>query len=100
MRSASAEAVSEFKVESMQGKDHLHALRRELLELEQERAAFRANHRLSRTASYPTGASKVLKWAFLFFLFVAETVLNGFFLAKGNDLGILGALPKHLLSRH
>lgn len=94
VRSASAEAVSEFKVESMQGKDHLHALRRELLELEQERVAFRTHHRLTRTASYPSSGSRVLKWAFLLFLFVAETVLNGFFLAKGNDLGVLGGITE------
>ena len=96
VRSASAEAVSEFKVESMQGKDHLHALRRELLELEDEKKAFRAKHRLSRTASYATGASRLLKWAFLFLLLVLEIVFNGLFLAKGNDLGIIGGVTEAL----
>ena len=36
VRSASVEAVSEFKVESLQGQDRLHSLRRNLLELEKE----------------------------------------------------------------
>jgi hypothetical protein len=90
VRSASAEAVAEFKVESLQGKDRLHSLRRKLTDLERERERFKQRHRLERTAHYPTSAAKFLKFGFLALLFVVETVINGAFLAKGNELGLLG----------
>ena len=90
VRSASAEAVAEFKVESQQGRDHLHSLRRNLVDLERERERFKQKHRIERTAHYPTNAMKFLKFGFLALLFVVETVINGAFLAKGNELGLLG----------
>ena len=90
VRAASVEAVAEFKVESQQGQDRLHSLRRSLLELEKERDGFRRKHKIDRTAHYPTNAIKFLKIGFLALLFVVETAINGAFLAKGNELGLLG----------
>jgi hypothetical protein len=92
VRSASLEAVSEFKVESLQGQDRLHSLRRKLLDLEKERDAFRKNQRLERTAYYPSPGQRVLKFAILFLLFVLEIVLNGYFLSKSSDLGLIGGI--------
>ena len=92
VRGASAEAVSEFRVESLVGKDHLHNLRRSLLELEKERDEFRRRNKITRTADYPTSAMKFLKYGFLALLFVIETIINGVFLAKGSDLGLIGGI--------
>jgi hypothetical protein len=94
VRSASVEAVSEFKVESLQGQDRLHSLRRHLLELEQERDEFRKEHRLKRTAHYPSRAVWTVKIAAIFVLFTFEVVLNGIFLSKGSDLGLIGGITE------
>jgi hypothetical protein len=90
IRQAAPSAVSEFRAEAAQGRDELHSLRRHLRDLELERDAFLRRHRLSRTARSATGGSLTLKVGVLLALFVFEVFLNGFFLAKGSELGYLG----------
>jgi hypothetical protein len=90
IRQAAPSAVSEFRAEAAQGRDELHSLRRHLRDLELERAAFLRRHKLTRTARSATGGSLTLKVGVLLALFVFEVFLNGFFLAKGSELGYLG----------
>jgi hypothetical protein len=86
------EAIGSLRAESAQGRDELHRLRRELVELERERDTFRATHGLSRTARPLSGASKALKIGILAVIVVVEVFINGNFLAKSNELGILGGI--------
>ena len=90
IRQAAPSAVSEFRAEAAQGRDELHSLRRHLRDLENERDAFLRRHRLTRAARSATGGSLTLKVGVLLALFVFEVFLNGFFLAKGSELGYLG----------
>lgn len=90
IRQAAPAAVSEFKAEAATGRDELHRLRRALTEHEEEKDAFKRDHRLARTPRPPTTGAQVLKFGLLLVLLVAETVLNGTFLAKGSELGLLG----------
>jgi hypothetical protein len=90
IRQAAPSAVSEFRAEAAQGRDELHSLRRHLRDLELERDAFLRRHKLTRTARSATGGSLTLKVGVLLALFVFEVFLNGFFLAKGSELGYLG----------
>jgi len=90
IRQAAPAAVGEFRAEAAQGRDELHSLRRHLRDLEMERDEFRRRHRLKRTAHWASGGSLTLKVGILLVLFVFEVFLNGFFLAKGSELGYLG----------
>jgi hypothetical protein len=87
---AAPEAVGSIRAEAAQGRDDLHRLRRELVELERERDAFRDKHGLSRTARPLSGATKALKIGILAVIIVVEVFINGSFLAKSNELGLLG----------
>ena len=90
IRQAAPAAVSEFRAEAAQGRDELHSLRRHLRDLELERDEFKRRHRLNRTARWASGGNLTLKVGVLLVLFVFEVFLNGFFLAKGSELGYLG----------
>jgi hypothetical protein len=90
IRQAAPAAVSEFRAEAAQGRDELHSLRRHLRDLEIERDEFRRRYRLKRTARWASGGNLSLKIGVLLVLFVFEVFLNGFFLAKGNELGYMG----------
>jgi len=90
IRQAAPSAVSEFRAEAAQGRDELHSLRRHLKDLEDERDEFRRRNRLKRTARFAAGGNLTLKIGVLLVLFVFEVFLNGFFLAKGSELGYLG----------
>jgi hypothetical protein len=90
IRQAAPAAVSEFRAEAAQGRDELHSLRRHLRDLELERDEFRRRNKLKRTAHWASGGNLTLKVGILLALFVFEVFLNGFFLAKGSELGYLG----------
>jgi hypothetical protein len=96
IRQAAPAAVSEFRAEAAQGRDELHSLRRHLRDLENERDEFQRRHRLKRTARAATGGNLTLKVGVLLALFVFEVFLNGFFLAKGSELGYLGGAAEAL----
>jgi len=90
IRQAAPAAVSEFRAEAAQGRDELHGLRRHLRDLELERDEFRSRHNLKRAAHWASGGNLTIKVGILLVLFVVEVFLNGFFLAKGSELGYLG----------
>ncbi len=96
IRHAAPAAVSEFRAEAAQGRDELHSLRRHLRDVEAERDEFRRRHRLIRTARWASGGSLTLKIGILLLLFVFEVFLNGFFLAKGSELGYVGGAAEAL----
>ena len=49
-----------------------------------------------RTARFASGGNLTLKLGVLLALFVFEVLLNGFFLAKGSELGYLGGAAEAL----
>ena len=89
--------MSEFRAEAAQGRDELHSLRRHLRDVEVERDDFRRRHRLKRTARWAAGGNLTLKVGVLLALFVFEVFLNGFFLAKGSELGYVGGAAEALV---
>jgi hypothetical protein len=94
IRQANASSVSDFKAEVAMGVDELHGLRRHLTDAENELAFFRKQHGLARAARVSEGPVYWLKISFLIFLFIVETILNGVFLAKGSELGIIGGITE------
>jgi hypothetical protein len=92
IRQAAPEAVGDFGAEAGLGRDELFELRRRLKESEDERENFRKRHRISRPARLSTPGKILLKLGLLAVLFVIEVAVNGGFLSKSNQGGILGGL--------
>jgi len=90
IRQAAPEAVGDFAAEAALGRDELFGLRRRLYDAEREREDFRKRHQLTRAARVSTTGGTILKVGILAVMFVAEVVINGSFLAKSNEQGILG----------
>lgn len=90
IRQAAPAAVSEFKAEAATGRDELNRLRRSIREHEEEKEAFKRANRLTRAPHPPSPGAQAIKYGFVVLLMVFETVLNGTFLAKGSELGLLG----------
>jgi len=92
IRQAAPEVVSEFRAEAAQGRDDLFRLRRQILDREQDRDRFRKVHRLQRSANVSGTAAKLLKIGVICVLSVFELIINGSFLAQGNEQGFLGGV--------
>ncbi|WP_049768125.1 hypothetical protein [Methylocella silvestris] len=90
IRQASPEAVSEFHAEVTKGRDKLFGLRRRIQETERDRDDFKADHKLKRSARVTTPVAKAVKIGVLFVLAAMEIVVNGIFLSKGSEEGLLG----------
>lgn len=90
IRQAAPEAASDIKAAAANGRDELNRLRGRLRDAEADVAAFRGENRISRSAVLETPGSRSLKIGLLLFILVVEVVVNGAFLAKGSELGLLG----------
>jgi hypothetical protein len=69
------------------GIDQLYQLRRSVIEIGREEEVFRKKHGLNRTADFPD--SKVFHYSIFFLLLIIESILNGNFLARGSEYGLL-----------
>ena len=88
---AEKEAVARFsEVEGTRGGE-LHHLRVEHDKRVKDLSKFRADNRLARSPDYPDFGWSVLQWGLVLILFVLESLANSSFLAKGNELGVVGA---------
>ncbi|MDP9630319.1 UNVERIFIED_ORG: hypothetical protein J2W85_002393 [Ensifer adhaerens] len=94
IRQANATSVSDFKAEAEGGVDQLHGLRRDLTTAEDEMSKFKQGHGLDRAAKVTSGAMWSLKVSLIVFLLLLETGLNGTFLAKGSEQGLLGGVTE------
>jgi hypothetical protein len=90
IQQAAPESVGEFRAEAALGRDELFSLRRRLYDCEQERDDFRRRHKLVRPARLSSQGKTLLKVGTLAILFVIEVIINGNFLAKSNEQGLLG----------
>jgi hypothetical protein len=96
VQQAALEAVGDFRAEAGLGRDELFALRRQLRDCEMERDYFRKRHDLRRPARLSSPGATILKIGLLAVLFVVEVAINGGFLAKSSDLGLLGGAVQAL----
>jgi len=92
IRQANASSLSDFKAEVASGVDELHGLRRNLKTAEDEMVDFKARHRLQRAAKVSSKAAWGFKVALIIFLVLIEMVMNGSFLAKGSEQGVVGGV--------
>ena len=94
LKQANSSSLTDFKGEIAVGLDTLHAKRTDLHEAMKELVAFRAAHKLQRVARINEGTAHVFRLMLLVCLFLIETYLNGSFLAKGSDQGMLGGITE------
>ncbi len=94
IRQANAASLSDFKAEIASGVDELHGLRRDLKIAEDEMTSFKRQHRLDRAAKVPSAGATSVKIALLVVLVLIEIVMNGNFLAKGSEQGIIGGITE------
>ncbi len=57
---------------------------------------FKGDHNLDREARYPE--SSLLHWITIGLIVIGESILNSYFLAMGNEFGLLGGFMPSLLS--
>ncbi len=91
---AAPACLADIHAEAATGTDPLHELRRNLLGHERELARFKQDHKLERMALAHGPALTFLKWAFIALLWAVESALNGSFLAKGSEQGIVGGVTE------
>ncbi|MFB2563546.1 hypothetical protein [Rhizobium sp. IMFF44] len=94
IRQANASSVSDFKAEVASGVDELHGLRRKLKTAEDEMVGFKATHKLQRAAKVSSRAAWGFKVSLIVFLVLIEMVMNGSFLAKGSEQGLVGGVTE------
>jgi hypothetical protein len=94
IRQANASSVSDFKAEVASGVDELHGLRRKLKTAEDEMVGFKARHKLQRAAKVSSRAAWGFKVSLIVFLVLIEMVMNGSFLAKGSEQGLVGGVTE------
>ncbi len=84
------DAIAKLSTAGIQAPAELGPLKEAYLAARQELVDFRARHRLKRPARDP--ARRWTTGGLMFVLVAVESVLNGAFFAKGNELGLLGGV--------
>lgn len=94
---SNANAVSSFKAEVVKGKAELHDLRQKLSDATRSYNAFKSKHKITRAPQVTATHWFVLKIAILVAILVFEFIGNGYFLSKGNELGLVGGFTQAML---
>ena len=83
---------TEFNQKADEAKDELRQEQKNFIAREEDLKQFKKQNDLDRELHAPSGAKKVLLAGVIALLFLIETIANTSFLAKGNELGLLGCL--------
>lgn len=84
------DAITDFEQNTHIGTGELYACKRSVIESASELTRFREEHDLKRPPrDYGTIAGKV---GILVLILAIEAILNGFFLSKGSDFGLIGGI--------
>ncbi len=73
----------------------LKQLKQESNDLQEEYKQFRVENNLERTANYPD--SQIFHFAVILLFLLLESLGNGFFLAEGSELGLLGGIAQAVM---
>jgi len=94
---SNANAISSFKAEVVKGKAELHDLRRKLSDATRSYNDFKAKNNITRMPQVPAPHWIAVKYAIILAIFVFETLGNGYFLSKGNEMGLVGGFTQAML---
>lgn len=93
--SAAQQFIGDFKAEILKRQNDLTLERQQVIDSRAHLERFRAENGLLRPARYPV--SKVWHLSLVALLCLLEALMNGFFLALGDDFGFLGGASQALL---
>ncbi|KQV83535.1 hypothetical protein [Rhizobium sp. Root1220] len=86
-------SVEDFQADVAVGRDELFMRRKDLRATDEELEDFRKRNRLEKRVARVKGKLETtLKVLFIVFLLLLETAVNGVYLAKGNDSGLVGGI--------
>lgn len=90
-------AETEINIDRLKAEEHdrVLSLRREERKLWRAFQYFKSTNQITHEPHYPD--STIFHWSILAAMVVGETVANGYFFSKGNDLGLLGGVFQALL---
>ena len=88
---------TEFNQKADEAKDELRQEQKNFIAREEDLKQFKKQNDLDRELHAPSGAKKVLLAGVIALLFLIETIANTSFLAKGNELGLLGAYTEAIV---
>ena len=94
-RYASEEFVQNITTFQESAKQRIKDLKHELNVKKNDLKNFKIANALSREASYPS--SKILYIGIIMLILLSETMLNAYFFAKGNELGLIGGAAQALI---
>ncbi|PTM90143.1 DMT family transporter [Mycoplana dimorpha] len=92
IRQANISSLTDFKADVAGGRDELFGLRRNLKEADEELANFKKDNGLKRVAQTKSELATFIKWLIIVALLIAETIVNGIYLAQGSDQGLVGGV--------
>ncbi len=91
MNTAQQNAFTRFDDVEQIGSQDLHHKRVEVDKRREDLRKFRQDNRLHREPNYPDVEWQIFSWGVVAVLFLGESIANSVFLAKGNELGVVGA---------
>jgi len=94
-RYASEEFLQNITTFQEGAKQRIKELKHELNVKKTDLKNFKIANALTREAAYPT--SKVLYIGIIMIILLSETLLNAYFFAKGNELGLIGGAAQALI---
>ncbi|SLM48410.1 putative Transmembrane protein [Nitrospira japonica] len=93
--SAAGDAITNFERKTHVGTGDLYASKRDVMQSDAELTTFKNLHALTRPP-HDLG-SRTYKIGILILILAIESVLNGFFLAKGHEFGLIGGVSQALI---
>lgn len=94
-RYASEEFLQNITTFKEGAKQRIKDLKHELGVKKNDLRSFKVANALTREASYPS--SKILYIGIIMLILLSETMLNAYFFAKGNELGLVGGAAQALI---
>jgi len=95
VKTIAADAITDLERKTQIGTSDLYSRKRDLIESERDLKQFRERHALERPAR--DYGEKTFKIGILIFILALEASLNGAFLSKGSDLGLIGGVFQALI---
>jgi hypothetical protein len=92
IEAAGQSAIADYAAAVVEDRNHLHTLSKEVEDAEQEFHAFRSQHGLRRHPKLVSAQARLLHSLGLGIIVAIESVINGFFFAKGSSGGIIGGV--------
>ncbi|MDO5897893.1 hypothetical protein [Agrobacterium sp. Azo12] len=92
IRQANVSSLTDFKADVAGGTDVLFGFRKKLREADEELVHFKDRNGLRRVAQTKSQFATIVKWLVIVALLIFETVVNGLYLAKGSDEGVIGGI--------